>query len=107
MLHLLDSAERPNVTIQVLPFAAMKKPPSPGSFLCCDPGCLDLSTIVVDAPTRAEHYGDPETIAACRLKFEQLKSLALPAADAAEPRRGTAMRDSWGLLHHLLSLIQV
>ncbi|WP_063783228.1 helix-turn-helix transcriptional regulator [Streptomyces sp. XY431] len=107
LLHLLDVAERPNVTIQVLPFAAVKKPPSPGSFLCCDPGCLDLSTIVVDTPARAEHYGDPETIAAYWLKFEQLKDLALPAVDAAEPRRGTAMRDSWGLLHHLLYLIQV
>ncbi|MFF2043313.1 helix-turn-helix domain-containing protein [Kitasatospora sp. NPDC058170] len=107
LIHLLDLAERPNITIQVLPFTAAKKPPSPNSFLFCEPGCLDLSTVIVDAPGRAEHYGDPESIVAYRQMFEQLRDLALPAVDTAEPRRGTASRDSWGILHHLLYLIQV
>ncbi|WP_327677662.1 helix-turn-helix domain-containing protein [Kitasatospora sp. NBC_00458] len=106
LLHLLDMAERPNVTVQVMPFTAAKKPPSPGSFLLCDPGCSDLSSIIVDAPGRAEHYGDPEIIAAYRKKFEQLKELALPAVDGVEPRRGMASRDSWGILQHLLYLLQ-
>ncbi|MFF1794770.1 helix-turn-helix domain-containing protein [Kitasatospora sp. NPDC058263] len=107
LLHVLDMAERPNITVQVMPFTAAEKPPSPNSFLFCEPACIDLSTIIVDAPGRAEHYGDPESIAAYRQMFDQLKDLALPAVSAAEPRSGVAFRDSWGLLHHLLYLIQV
>lgn len=107
LLHLIDMADRPNVTIQVLPFTAEKKPPSPNSFLFCEPECPDLSTIIVDGPRRAEHYGDPASIEAYRRRFDQLKALALPAVDAAEPRRGMASRDSWGILQHLLYLLKV
>ncbi|WP_380278944.1 helix-turn-helix domain-containing protein [Kitasatospora purpeofusca] len=104
--HLLVMAERPNITIQVLPFTVVKKPPSPGSFLFCEPGCPELSTIVLDGPRRAEHYGDRESIATYRRRFEQLADLALPPVVASGPRQGTATRDSWGILQHLLYLLQ-
>ncbi|GAA2840055.1 helix-turn-helix transcriptional regulator [Kitasatospora sp. CM 4170] len=107
LLHLIDMAARPNVTVQVLPFTSSKKPPSPNSFLFCEPGSVDLSTIIVDGPQRAEHYGDPASITAYRRRFEQLKDLALPAVDTAGPRSGAASRDSWGILQHLLYLLQV
>ncbi|MEV6974369.1 helix-turn-helix transcriptional regulator [Kitasatospora sp. NPDC093806] len=107
LLHLLDVAERPNVTLQVLPFTVAKKPPSPGSFLFCEPDCLDLSTVIVDAPARAEHYGDSESIAAYRQRFDRLVDLALPPVNTAEPRKDAAVRDSWGVMQHLLYMLQV
>ncbi|MFG3055589.1 DUF5753 domain-containing protein [Kitasatospora sp. NPDC048239] len=106
LMHLLDMAERPNITIQVFPFTAAKRPPHSGSFVLCNPGCTDLSTIVVDAPGRTEHYGDPESIAAYGQKFEELGHLALPAVDKGDALRGMPARDSWGILHHLLYLLQ-
>ncbi|MFJ9953043.1 helix-turn-helix domain-containing protein [Kitasatospora sp. NPDC091207] len=106
LIHLLDMSECSNITIQVLPFTATKKPPHSSSFVLCDPGCGDLSTIVVDGPGRAEHYGDPESIVAYRQKFEQLGDLALAAVDKGDSLRGTPSRDSWGILHHLLYLLQ-
>ncbi len=105
--HLLDMAERPNVTIQVLPFTVTKRPPSPGSFLFCEPACLELSTIVVDGAPRAGHYGDPESIAAYRRRFDQLTDSALLAVDSAEPRHSSATRDSLGVLRHLIYMLQV
>ncbi|MFE7189182.1 helix-turn-helix domain-containing protein [Kitasatospora sp. NPDC057541] len=104
--HLLVMAERPNVTIQVLPFTVAKQPPSPGSFLFCEPGCPELSTIVLDGPGRTEHYGDRESIATYRQRFERLTDLALPPIDGPGPRQGAATRDSWGILQHLLYLLQ-
>ncbi|MFB7476174.1 helix-turn-helix domain-containing protein [Kitasatospora sp. NPDC056184] len=104
--HLLDLAERPNVTIQVLPFTATKRPPSAGSFLFCDPGCPELSTIVVDGPGRVEHYGDNKSIGAYRQRFDQLVDMALPAVDGAGLRQSAETRDSWGILQHLLYLLQ-
>ncbi|MFD7588696.1 helix-turn-helix domain-containing protein [Kitasatospora sp. NPDC059811] len=106
LVHLLDMAEHPNVAIQILPFAATRKPPHSSSFLLCDPGCTDLSTIVLEAPGRAEHTGTPENIAAYGWKFQQLSEIALPAIDATASRDRSS-RDSWGLLQHLLYPLQV
>ncbi|MFJ2776461.1 helix-turn-helix domain-containing protein [Kitasatospora sp. NPDC087315] len=106
LLHLLETAELPNVTIQVLPFTAPKHAPLSASFLFCDPGCTDLSTIILSGPKRAEHLGDPADIAAYHQKFQQLSDRALPAIGASESLRKLACRDSWGLVQHLLYLLQ-
>lgn len=104
--HLLDMGEHPNVTIQILPFAAPSKPSHSGTFLLCDPGCVDLATIVLDVPGRAEHSGTPENIVAYRRKFQQLSEIALPAVDATAAR-GRNSQSSWGLLQHLLYPLQL
>ncbi|MEU6233554.1 helix-turn-helix transcriptional regulator [Kitasatospora sp. NPDC047058] len=106
LLHLLEMAELPNVAIQVLPFNAPKHGPLSASFLFCDPGCTDLSTIVLAGPKRAEHLGDPADIAAYRQKFTQLSDIALPAIDTSKSLRELPSRDSWGLIQHLLYLLQ-
>ncbi|MFI9331650.1 helix-turn-helix domain-containing protein [Kitasatospora sp. NPDC052868] len=106
LLHLLDMAELPNVTIQVLPFTAPKHGPLSASFLFCDPGCADLSTIVLAGPKRAEHLGDPADLADYRQTFQQLSDLALPAIAEGRSLRELPSRDSWGLIHHLLYQLQ-
>ncbi|MFD9593873.1 helix-turn-helix domain-containing protein [Kitasatospora sp. NPDC059973] len=106
LLHLLESAKLPNVEIQVLPFTAPKHGPLSASFLFCDPGCTDLSTIVLAGPKRAEHLGDPVDVVAYRQKFTQLRDIALPAVDTSTSLRELPSRDSWGLIQHLLYLLQ-
>ncbi|MFE4357056.1 helix-turn-helix domain-containing protein [Kitasatospora sp. NPDC056800] len=103
--HLVDMAELPNVTIEILPFDAPGRAPYAGAFLICDPGCTDLSTIILDGPKRAVHLGDPDDVAAYHQKFQEARDLALPAVDASKPRRDSS-RDSWGLLQHILYELQ-
>ncbi|MEE1826473.1 helix-turn-helix transcriptional regulator [Streptomyces sp. BE20] len=104
--HLLDVAELPNVTIQVLPFTAPKHGPISASFLVCDPGCSDLSTIVLSGPKRAEHLGDPTDVGDYRHAFQRLADNALPAVDGRRDLCELPSRDSWGLVQHLLYLLQ-
>ncbi|MFJ9607212.1 helix-turn-helix domain-containing protein [Kitasatospora sp. NPDC101176] len=106
LLHLVEMAQLPNVTIQVLPFTAPRHAPLSSSFLFCDPGCMDLATIVISGPKRAEHFGDPSDIAAYHEKFQQLRDLALPAVDGGASLRKLHSRDSWGIIQHLLYMLQ-
>ncbi|MFI6848868.1 helix-turn-helix domain-containing protein [Kitasatospora sp. NBC_00085] len=106
LLHLLEMADRPNITIQVFPFNSPKKVPYSGSFLICAPDCTDLSTIILDGPKRAEHLGEPSDIVAYRQKFQEISEIALPPIDTSKSRREHPSRDSWGLLQHLLYLLQ-
>ncbi|MFF2656850.1 Scr1 family TA system antitoxin-like transcriptional regulator [Kitasatospora sp. NPDC058032] len=100
-------SELPNVTIQVLPFTPLKKPPHTGQFLLLDPGSVDLSTVVVDHPSHTEYLGDRHSIATYRRTFNQLVDLALPPVDAGQsPLALSPTRDSWGLIRHLLYLLQ-
>ncbi|MFE5583310.1 DUF5753 domain-containing protein, partial [Kitasatospora sp. NPDC056531] len=106
LLHLVEMAELPNVTIEILTFDAPGKAPYAGTFLICDPGCTDLSTVILDGPKRALHLGDPEDVAAYHQKFQEASDLALPAVDTTKSRRETHSRDSWGLLQYLLYELQ-
>ncbi|WP_316526677.1 helix-turn-helix domain-containing protein [Kitasatospora brasiliensis] len=106
LIHLMEIAELPNVDLQVMPFAAPKRAPFSASFLLCDPGCPELSTVTLDGPRRAEHIGEQAELAAYRQMFQQLSAHALPVADRETALRGLPNRDSWGLLHHLLYLLQ-
>ncbi|MEV0537415.1 helix-turn-helix transcriptional regulator [Kitasatospora sp. NPDC050463] len=106
LLHLVDLAELPNVTIQVVPFTAPNHAPLSASFLLCDPGCADLSTVILDAPRHAEHLGDQAEIVAYRRKLQQLSDVALPAVDTTGSLRDLSARSSLGLIQHLLYLLQ-
>ncbi|WP_195911077.1 helix-turn-helix domain-containing protein [Streptomyces kaniharaensis] len=106
LVHLLRIAELPNVDLQVLPFTAPRIPPFSGSFLFCDPGCPELATVILDGPKRAEHLGEQAELASYGEMFQQLSAHALPVADRETALQGLPNRDSWGLLHHLLYLLQ-
>ncbi|MER7848821.1 helix-turn-helix transcriptional regulator [Kitasatospora sp. NPDC096077] len=103
--HLLAASELPNVTIQVLPFTVPKKPPRANSFLVCAPGSAALSTVILDGPTHAEYLVDQPSIASYRDRFEQLSEIALPAITGDRSMQDDS-RDSWGLIQHLLYLLQ-
>ncbi|MEU9041834.1 MULTISPECIES: helix-turn-helix transcriptional regulator [unclassified Kitasatospora] len=106
LLHIVDMAELPNVTIEILPFDSPEKVPHSGAFLICNPGCSALSTIILDGPKRAIHLGDPSDVITYHQKFQEARDLALPAVDTKKPRRDTLARDSWGILQHILYGLQ-
>ncbi|MFD7449030.1 helix-turn-helix domain-containing protein [Kitasatospora sp. NPDC059827] len=105
LTHLLAISELPNVTIQVLPFTVPKKPPRANSFLVCTPSSPALSTVILDGPTSAEYLVDQTSIASYRDRFEQLSEIALPAISSDRSMQDDS-RDSWGLIQHLLYLLQ-
>ncbi|MFE3872786.1 helix-turn-helix domain-containing protein [Kitasatospora sp. NPDC059146] len=104
LVHLLEISELPNVSIQVLPFTATQKPPYTSQFVLVDPGSSDLSTVVVDHPSHTEYLGDQHSIETYRRTFNQLSELALPPVD--QSLNTLSSRDSWGLIRHLLYLLQ-
>ncbi|MFJ2575356.1 helix-turn-helix domain-containing protein [Kitasatospora aureofaciens] len=106
LVHLLRIAELPNMDLQVLPFTGPQHAPFSGSFLFCDPGCPELATVILEGPKQAEYLGDQTELAAYGQTFQQLSAHALPVADREMALRGLPNRDSWGLLHHLLYLLQ-
>ncbi|MFJ6622660.1 helix-turn-helix domain-containing protein [Kitasatospora sp. NPDC091335] len=103
--YLLAVSDLPNVTIQVLPFTVPKKPPRANSFLVCAPRSAALSTVILDGPTRAEYLVDQTSIASYLDRFEQLSEIALPAITSDRSMQDVS-RDSWGLIQHLLYLLQ-
>ncbi|MFJ9692841.1 helix-turn-helix domain-containing protein [Kitasatospora sp. NPDC101183] len=107
LVHLLEISELPNVSIQVLPFTITQKPPSTGPFVLFDPGAPELSTVVVDHPSHTEYLGDQQSIQTYRRTFNQLTELALPPVDTNQSLTTLSSRDSWGLIRHLLYLLQV
>ncbi|MFF1788267.1 helix-turn-helix domain-containing protein [Kitasatospora sp. NPDC058243] len=106
LVHLLEISELPNVSIQVLPFTAAQKPPYTSQFVFLDPGAPELSTIVVDHPSHTEYLGDQRSIETYRKTFNQLSELALPPVSTAQSLATLSSRDSWGLIRHLLYLLQ-
>ncbi|MER5355472.1 helix-turn-helix transcriptional regulator [Kitasatospora sp. NPDC002551] len=107
LAHLLEVSELPNVTIQVFPFTALQKPPHTSQFFLLDPGSAALSTVVVDHPSHTEYLGDRQSIETYRRTFNKLSDLALPPIDTGQSSLAlSSSRDSWGLIRHLLYLLQ-
>jgi transcriptional regulator with XRE-family HTH domain len=77
--HLLDMSERPNVSVQIVPFSAGAHPGLRGPFIFLrldqtDEDLLFLESVSGDQLIR----DDPEQIARYTAHFERLRELALP-----------------------------
>ncbi|WP_158713995.1 helix-turn-helix domain-containing protein [Kitasatospora aureofaciens] len=101
LAHLLEVAQKPNVTVQVFPFSVKATLPYPGPFLITEPASRALSTVVVDHPGVSEFTDSPEALQTYRSRFEDLSRLALPPGDAEISARPHSERDSWGIIQHI------
>ncbi|WP_421108828.1 Scr1 family TA system antitoxin-like transcriptional regulator [Streptomyces sp. NEAU-S77] len=102
LLRLVELAELPHVTIQVLPFTADGVPivntpfnqiPSHGGF---------LETIQMDHASQSMYLHDPDSVAQYRRHFERLCGVALPPVDSSPSAVSRDVRDSLGLIQHVL-----
>jgi hypothetical protein len=74
--HLIDLAERPNVTINVIPAKVVEHPGLPGQFLIMD-FAADPTVVYVEAKTTGLFLDEPDKVALYRLTVEKLTDLAL------------------------------
>lgn len=78
VLKLIDLAQRPNITIQVLPFAAGAHPAMTGSFeLLESPGDVGVGTIFVEINAGAIYPDGPDDAERYAWMFERLTTMAL------------------------------
>ncbi|WP_406113228.1 helix-turn-helix domain-containing protein [Kitasatospora purpeofusca] len=99
--HLVEVSELPHITIQILPFRCTDFVSTGTPFMIVHGRHRDLDTVLSEHPGGTSYLSDQEELAFYHEKFEQLKSVALPALDASRPLRSRVEHDSWGLIQHL------
>lgn len=80
---LIDSARRPNVRIQVLPFRAGAHAAMDGSFtLIAQPD--DATVVYIEGPATARMVADHGLVAQCVQRFDALRACALSPAESTD-----------------------
>ncbi|MFJ9377600.1 DUF5753 domain-containing protein [Streptomyces sp. NPDC101455] len=102
LLHLLDMAELPNVTVQILPFEADLDAALSGTFVHAVTPVRELGTIVLDHPSGSLYLGDDEHLALYETMFERLAQSALAPVSARKSHQEIGAKDSLALIQHLL-----
>ncbi|MFE9751581.1 helix-turn-helix domain-containing protein [Saccharothrix saharensis] len=83
LARLLEAAEAPNVTIQVVPFAAGAHPGMPGQFIVLDfEDPLDTDLIYIDGPAGEIFLESEGDITRFRADFDQLVAVARSPDDS-------------------------
>jgi transcriptional regulator with XRE-family HTH domain len=85
LAHLLDAADRPNVTVQVLPFSAGAHPAMTGSFtMLVFPRGTDIATVYAEVDSHGVYRDRPADVERHTWIFQRLRRAALdPAASRA------------------------
>jgi transcriptional regulator with XRE-family HTH domain len=84
MRRLLESAERPNVTLQVLPFGIGAHDALHGGFVVFGfPEPADMDIVCVENMTSTLYVEELSDVARYVKAFERLRAVALPFADSA------------------------
>ncbi|NUT29442.1 MAG: helix-turn-helix transcriptional regulator [Streptomyces sp.] len=102
LLHLIELARLPNITIQVIPFEADLDAALSGTFMHAITPVRDLSTVVLDHPSGPLYLSDDEHLALYETLFDSLAESALPPISARTSHKELAAKDSLALIQHLL-----
>ncbi|MGA6159786.1 helix-turn-helix domain-containing protein [Stenotrophomonas sp. NPDC087984] len=102
LLRLVELAELPHVTIQILPFTAdgVSAVNTPFCLLASHGGILE--TIQMDHASQSTFLHDPDSVGRYRRHFERLCGVALPPVDSGPTAVSRDVRDSLGLIQHIL-----
>ncbi|MFJ4666888.1 helix-turn-helix domain-containing protein [Kitasatospora purpeofusca] len=99
--HLVDMANLPHVTIQILPFDCTVYASTDTAFMVMHGAQSRLDTVLVENPHGSSFLGDPEGVAKFRRKFDRIKGMALPPLDSSASGPSPAFRDSLGMIQHI------
>jgi transcriptional regulator with XRE-family HTH domain len=102
LLHLVELARHPHITIQIFPFEADAYAAYTGNFLYARPAVDQLSTVVLEHPIASLHLGDSGHLAEYGALFDALTTRALGPIDAQAAPETHAARDSLALIQHVL-----
>jgi hypothetical protein len=106
LTHLIRMAERPGVTIQILPFEVGARAWFGTSFfLILGLGVPSLETVILERPAAFSQFADDESITRYRNTFDGLSKSALPAV-TADSSPTHERRDSWRLIQYVLYSLQ-
>lgn len=106
LLRLVELAELPHVTIQIMPFTAVAVSALTTSFchLASHDGALE--TVLMEHPAGSAFLHSDDDMAKYRRQFARLSDAALPAIDTTIIPVKHAARDSLGLVQHILYTLQ-
>lgn len=101
LLHLIEMAQLPNITVQIFPFGADLDAALSGTFLHTITPVRELSTIVLDHPAGSLYLSEDEHLTLYDTMFDRLMASAL-APIGARTSEELATKDSLALIQHLL-----
>ncbi|MGW0826729.1 helix-turn-helix domain-containing protein [Streptomyces sp. NPDC002845] len=102
LLHLIELARLPNVTIQIFPFRTRTYPGVSTPLLYAAPHVEELATVVLDHPAEPIYRDTQEHLSQYRSLFGRLKESALAPVDPSAAPEAHAVPDSLTLIQHLL-----
>ncbi|WP_337661730.1 MULTISPECIES: helix-turn-helix domain-containing protein [Actinoalloteichus] len=88
--HLAASAERPNITLQVLPASAGAHPSFGSTFAILHHGEHTTPTVFLDTLIRGIFIQEPEDVERCKITFERLRDFALNSTESVRLIRAVA-----------------
>jgi transcriptional regulator with XRE-family HTH domain len=102
LLKLVELAQLPHVTIQVVPFTAVaiSALTTPFCHIASHGGALE--TVLMEHPAQSMFLHGEDTVAKYRRQFDRLGAAALPPIDAMALPVKHGTRDSLGLVQHIL-----
>ncbi|MBB5936713.1 helix-turn-helix domain-containing protein [Streptomyces zagrosensis] len=102
LLRLVEVSRLPNVTVQIIPLEDERRAAFNHSFMVIEPSVVELGTVLVDQLGTAQLLGDAQVTTEYEQSFARLSELALPAVDAEVVPEDRRVKDSLGLIQHLL-----
>ncbi|MFI9584919.1 DUF5753 domain-containing protein [Streptomyces sp. NPDC052236] len=102
LVHLIELARQPTITIQVFPFKADAFAAFSGAFLHVTPSVPELSTVLLEHPVKSIYLDDEEHITQYQAMFDRLSREALAPINPTAVPESHAHPDSLGLLQHIL-----
>lgn len=102
LLHLIELAQLPHMTVQIFPFEAGVYAAYTGNFLHATPAVQALGTVLLEHPIASLHLSEPHHLAEYEALFDALTEHALDPIDAQAAPASHEAKDSLALLQHLL-----
>ena len=102
LLHLIELARLPNVTIQIYPFTAQAHPALSGNFVHVIPGVPELGTVLLELPLGLTYLGDRQSLGRYDGLFRYLSENALAPVDVSLAPETHSVKDSLALIQHVL-----
>ncbi|WP_409470721.1 helix-turn-helix domain-containing protein [Streptomyces sp. HC307] len=102
LLHLVELARLPNVTIQIYPFTAQTYPAFSGNFVHAIPSVPELGTVLLELPLGISYLGDRPSLESYTRLFQHLSENALAPIDVSLAPETHSVKDSLALIQHVL-----
>jgi hypothetical protein len=102
LLHLVELARLPNVTVQIYPFSAQAHPALSGNFVHLVPDVPELSTVLLELPIGLTYLGDGPSLTQYSGLFQHLSENALAPVDVSLAPETHSVKDSLALIQHVL-----